>query len=157
MQSQLALGLDAPANTDFQTPASMDRPKRRRSRFVSSSLIESGALLQETASANAPGEASSGDVATQSNADGWLIPQDRPAGPSYSNEQTAGSGSGVSVPPGNGRALVSQADVAREFGVTTRTIRTWSRTGILNPVHFGGRVYYRRNEIDARIDSGRSF
>lgn len=44
--------------------------------------------------------------------------------------------------------LMSTAEVAAYFGRTTRTIRNWTRAGVLHPRRIGGSVFFRRAEIE---------
>ena len=43
--------------------------------------------------------------------------------------------------------LMSTSEVAAYFGRTTRTIRNWTRGGVLHPRRIGGSVFFRRAEI----------
>ena len=63
------------------------------------------------------------------------------------------------LPVPNGAApdrpvLLSQKAVALLFGVTTRTIRTWTKKGKLRAVRVEGRIYYLQADIDALCATG---
>lgn len=50
-----------------------------------------------------------------------------------------------------GKELMTRDETAEYFGVSLGTLNNWSRRGVLVPITFGGRVYYTRNEIQAKL------
>ena len=50
--------------------------------------------------------------------------------------------------------LLSPRDVGRTFNRSTRTIRNWTRAGILKPVRIGKAVFYRVDDVRALIIQG---
>ncbi|MPS65968.1 MAG: DNA-binding protein [Chryseobacterium sp.] len=50
-----------------------------------------------------------------------------------------------------GKELMTRDETAEYFGVSLGTLNNWSKNGILVPINFGGRVYYTRNEIQAKL------
>lgn len=50
--------------------------------------------------------------------------------------------------------LATTAQLAEEIKVTERTLKRWKAIGYgPRPIKFGGRVYYRRADVKAFIDS----
>lgn len=50
-----------------------------------------------------------------------------------------------------GKELMTRDETADYFGVSLGTLNNWSKSGILIPITFGGRVYYTRNEIQNKL------
>jgi len=50
-----------------------------------------------------------------------------------------------------GKELMTRDETAEYFGVSLGTLNNWSKNGVLVPIYFGGRVYYIRNEIQAKL------
>ena len=50
-----------------------------------------------------------------------------------------------------GKELMTRDETAEYFGVSLRTLNNWSKSGVLVPINFGGRVYYTRDEIQAKL------
>lgn len=50
-------------------------------------------------------------------------------------------------PPTVRSRIVPRKIAAKELGVSLTTIDTWSKNGIIRPIHRGGRTYYDLNEI----------
>ena len=49
------------------------------------------------------------------------------------------------------RELVSRKHAAELLGISLPTLNAYSKTGIIHPVHVGGRVFYDRSEIDLKV------
>ncbi|WP_343641835.1 helix-turn-helix domain-containing protein [Chryseobacterium sp.] len=50
-----------------------------------------------------------------------------------------------------GKELMTRDETAEYFGVSLGTLNNWSKSGVLVPINFGGRVYYTRDEIQAKL------
>ncbi|WP_343659641.1 helix-turn-helix domain-containing protein [Chryseobacterium sp.] len=50
-----------------------------------------------------------------------------------------------------GKEIMTRVETAEYFGVSLGTLNNWSKSGILVPIDFGGRVYYTRNEIQTKL------
>lgn len=53
--------------------------------------------------------------------------------------------------PQQPKEYISRSEVAKMFGVDLSTLHNWNKKKILNPLGLGGRVYYLRSEIDAKL------
>jgi excisionase family DNA binding protein len=51
-------------------------------------------------------------------------------------------------PHADQRSLMTTAEVADHFQVTTRTIRNWCDSGMLKRILVGRKVYFRRSDIE---------
>ncbi len=49
------------------------------------------------------------------------------------------------------KEVMTRDETAEYFGVSLGTLNNWSKSGILVPITFGGRVYYTRDEIQAKL------
>lgn len=49
------------------------------------------------------------------------------------------------------KELMTRDETADYFGVSFGTLHNWSKKGVLVPISFGGRIYYTRNEIQAKL------
>lgn len=52
-----------------------------------------------------------------------------------------------------GSPLVLQDKVADDLKVSGTTLWRWGRKGVLHPVKIGGKVYYRKAEIEAIVEA----
>ncbi|CAI8715498.1 helix-turn-helix domain-containing protein [Chryseobacterium sp. IT-36CA2] len=50
-----------------------------------------------------------------------------------------------------GKELMTRDETAEYFGVSLGTLNNWSKCEVLVPINFGGRVYYTRDEIQAKL------
>ncbi len=46
---------------------------------------------------------------------------------------------------------LTRRDLASLLDIDISTVHNWSKRGILNPYGIGGRVYYKRSEVEAAI------
>ncbi len=44
--------------------------------------------------------------------------------------------------------LLLQREVAEHFRCSTRTIRNWTKKGVLKPIHIGTSTFYQRDEVE---------
>jgi hypothetical protein len=49
------------------------------------------------------------------------------------------------------KEYLSRKDVATMFGVDISSVHNWSKSGRINPLQIGGRVYFLRSEIEASV------
>jgi hypothetical protein len=47
--------------------------------------------------------------------------------------------------------LLTRSDVANHFKISLVTLHHWTQIGLLKSYYLGGRVYYKKDEIDAAI------
>ncbi|WP_165790494.1 helix-turn-helix domain-containing protein [Chryseobacterium sp. MYb7] len=50
-----------------------------------------------------------------------------------------------------GKEIMTRNEAAEYFGVSPGTLNNWSKSGVLVPITFGGRVYYTREEILSKL------
>ena len=48
-------------------------------------------------------------------------------------------------------AYLSRREVKQLLGITLNTLNNWTKKGILTAYGIGGRVYYKRNEVEGAI------
>ena len=48
-------------------------------------------------------------------------------------------------------AYLSRQEVKQMLGITLNTLNNWTKKGILTAYGIGGRVYYKRNEVENAI------
>ena len=52
------------------------------------------------------------------------------------------------------KAYLSNDEVAAKFGVCKKTLSRWNRDGYLKLFKIGGRIYYRRSDVEALLQQG---
>ena len=53
--------------------------------------------------------------------------------------------------------LLRYREVAAMLGTTERTVQTWVRVGLLEPVRIAGSTRFRRSDVEALAENGSSF
>lgn len=59
----------------------------------------------------------------------------------------------VQITKPEGKEVMTRDETAEYFGVSLGTLNNWSKSGVLVPITFGGRVYYTRDEIRTKLRS----
>lgn len=57
----------------------------------------------------------------------------------------------VQITKPEGKEVMTRDETAEYFGVSLGTLNNWSKSGVLVPITFGGRVYYTRDEIQTKL------
>lgn len=60
---------------------------------------------------------------------------------------------GLQQPCKENQVLWTREETANFFQVSYQTLHNWKKNKILTPIHIGTRVYYKKKEVDALLNS----